>query len=226
MLRLFCAFNPGSVYYFCNQAKACFLIMRLKTTSLFILLVCFAITVLSQETILERFQANAKNGQVLLTWTIEQGSTCNGIRITRSADSLKFIEIGEIEGVCGSTFEPVNYSFTDTYPLANRRNFYRLELGDVGSSEIISIEAIVLNNEGYIVFPNPTVNNTRIYFTNTRLQRAELKLFSINGSLGHQLFSENEFFDIDLSSFNAGMYVFLIYTQDSSSPLSGKLIVQ
>jgi len=223
MLRLFCAFKVGIQGYFCIIAYP---LMKIKETFLLLLLFCTAFAATSQQTILDRFQANVRNGQVFLNWTIIQGSTCNGINIMRSIDSLNFFEIGDIEGVCGSLLEPVNYNFTDRKPFANRKNFYRLELGDVGSSKIITIEVISLNDEGFYVFPNPVDITTRIYFTNSRFQIAELKLFNINGAMGQQLFSQDDFFDLDLSGFNAGMYFFLIYTQDNSSPLSGKIIVQ
>ena len=180
---------------------------------------------ISQETILDRFQAKVNNGQVLLSWTIEQGSTCNGIAITRSSDSLNFTQIGDIEGICGSLSEPVNYSFADISPVANRKNYYRLELGDVGSSEIISIEVVALNEEGYYAFPNPGTLSTRIYFSNKQLKRAELKLFNVNGSKTSEIFSQQDFFDIDLTGLNAGLYLFLIYTQ-YNNPVSGKILVQ
>jgi hypothetical protein len=199
--------------------------MRSFKTLLIIFILHLAFSASSQETILDRFQAKVNNRQVLLSWTIEQGSTCNGIAITRSSDSLNFTEIGDIEGVCGSISEPVNYSFTDINPITNRKNYYRLELGDVGSSKIISIEVIALNNEGFYAFPNPGTLNTRIYFSNAQLQRAELELFSVNGSKTSEIFSDQDFFDVDLTGFNAGLYLFLIYTQNNK-PVSGKIVVQ
>ncbi|HAW51895.1 MAG TPA: hypothetical protein DCX54_06130, partial [Flavobacteriales bacterium] len=112
-----------------------------KTVALFLTLI-LELSAFPQQTILDRFQANTVDSQVYLSWTIKKGSTCNGIKITRSADSLNFVEIGRIDGVCGDASSAVNYSFIDATPLLNRKNFYRLDLGDVGPSEIISIDVI------------------------------------------------------------------------------------
>ncbi len=98
----------------------------------------------AQETILEKFTATEVNDDIVLNWTIEQGSTCNGIDITRSSDSLNFILIGDIEGICGDQEKSIPYTFVDENPIRNQINYYRLELGSVGSSDIISIKYIYL----------------------------------------------------------------------------------
>ena len=199
--------------------------MRLKKTSLFILALLLTTVGLSQQSILDRFQARVHNGQVQLSWTIKKGSTCNGIGITRSIDSLTFIEIGHIEGICGDVSIPVNYSFSDINPIANRTNYYRLELGDVGTSDIISIQVIALDSRGYYAFPNPGIHGTRIYFDNPEQQRAELRLFTLNGGISSHVFTEQDYFDLDFTGFNAGLYLFLIYT-NNTNPINGKVLVK
>jgi hypothetical protein len=198
--------------------------MRNIKSFLFILITCTILTAYSQQTILDRFQATVNNSQVYLSWTIKQGSTCNGISITRSVDSLTFVEIGDIEGICGDALVPVNYNFTDANPMFNRKNYYRLELGDVGPSNIISVAVISLDSKGYYVFPNPGNVSSRIYFENTQFEKAELKLFTVNGEITGNLITQKDFFDVDLTGYNAGLYLFLIYL--NSKPVSGKIVVR
>ena len=49
--------------------------------------------------ILDRFTLSERNGIVQLDWTISKGSTCNGIGILRSVDSVNFDGIGKIAGL-------------------------------------------------------------------------------------------------------------------------------
>lgn len=87
--------------------------------------------------LLTKFNGTAYNNQVYLSWEIGQGSTCNGIGVMRSVDSVSFVEIGSIEGVCGSTSEPQSYTFTDLTPQSNRTNYYRLNLGGLAFSSVL-----------------------------------------------------------------------------------------
>jgi hypothetical protein len=54
------------------------------------------------QTILSDFDIDQSNGKVLLAWTIKSGSICNGMQIYRSKDSIDFVLIEDIQGVCGS----------------------------------------------------------------------------------------------------------------------------
>ena len=79
--------------------------------------------------ILGKFYLSENKGTVDLHWSIMEGSTCNGIQIYRSNDSIQFSKIGEISGVCGSISEEQSYTFSDVNPFRNQVNYYRLELG-------------------------------------------------------------------------------------------------
>ena len=52
------------------------------------------------QTILGDFDIDQSNGKVLLAWTIKSGSVCNGMQIFRSKDSVNFVLIEDIQGVC------------------------------------------------------------------------------------------------------------------------------
>lgn len=70
------------------------------------------------------------NGKsVILSWTLDSGSTCNGIVILRASDTVNFVQAGEIQGVCGSSTSATTYTFTDCCPEVNRTMYYRLKLG-------------------------------------------------------------------------------------------------
>jgi len=103
-----------------------------------------------KQEILENFKVFETNGQVLLNWQIVQGSTCFGIGILQSTNQLDFTEIGHIPGVCGASNDPLGYQFIDSNPIKNQFNYYRLNLGGYGYSEILAIKDFV-NNGGILL---------------------------------------------------------------------------
>lgn len=85
----------------------------------FLFFLCFISSTLfavGQDPTLNYFNANSTSNSVLLTWEIKGGNTCNGIAIFRSTDGINFQQIGQVDGLCGSTDFAVAYSYTDLSP--------------------------------------------------------------------------------------------------------------
>src|SRR3989338_10345725 len=82
--------------------------------------------------ILDYMNVSNLKGDILLDWQISQGSTCKGIKIYRSVNNSAFIQVGEIEGICGNFYRPIRYIFKDENPVKNQVNNYRLDLGGYG----------------------------------------------------------------------------------------------
>ena len=178
-----------------------------------------------QNPILGHFSLFETNGKVSLSWTIVKGSTCDGITIYRSTDSLHYTQIGEIAGVCGSISEPLNYSFTDEQPVKNGINCYKLDLGNYGESQVLSVEIIDIESNGYQVRPNPMNNEGKIYFDNDRKEIHHLVIYQLNGSIITDISSEQDYFDIDLSNFPSGLHIFTISTLSGNIKATGKVII-
>ena len=111
--------------------------------------------------IFDNFTVFENNEKVYLNWTIISGSTCNGIQIYRSTDSISYFKIGSIAGICGSSSTATNCNFTDNNPEKNKFNCYRLELGGNGTSEILSVEIIDIES-GYQIRPSPVIDKAKI----------------------------------------------------------------
>ena len=103
--------------------------------------------------ILDRFNALVTNGQVTLTIVIRSGSTCAGINIYRSESDSNFQLIGDIPGICGSTSEAVQYVFTDAHPIFNTLSLYKIELGGIGFSDVLTVTIRDLKNEDVSIQP-------------------------------------------------------------------------
>lgn len=174
--------------------------------------------------ILAEFTAVRNNTEIILNWVIEKGNTCNGIAITRSTDSLNFIEIGNIEGICGDEERAVSYLFTDENPVRNTRNFYRLELGSVGSSEIVGIDFPYFSDKGFSIRPNPAYNEATVYFLNPDKDEHEISVYNLNGMEVLKTESAEDNFVLNRKRFGAGMYLFSIKNNEGDR-INGRVLL-
>ena len=184
------------------------------------------LTAVAQHTnILNYFQATENNGKVTLNWQIFAGSTCSGIQIYHSADSINFTQIGEIIGVCGSFTEPVNYSFTDESPQQNGVNYYQLALGTTGKSITVSIKLIDITSTGYQIRPHPLNGSGYIYFDNTGSATHQLTIYNAVGHLLATKFTSANYFVLESTIYSNGLYFFAIANQLNQIRAKGKLLV-
>ncbi|MEZ5197897.1 MAG: T9SS type A sorting domain-containing protein [Bacteroidales bacterium] len=190
----------------------------------------FVITMLSSvaqnQPVLDVFSATENNGIVYLNWRILAGGTCNGTNVLRSTDSLNFTEIGRIFGVCGDLSEPVSYSFIDEEPVANKRNYYRLELGLGNFSETIFTDVIDLEDQAYQVRPNPINTKAKIHFRNPKMQVQTIHIYAINGQLISSIATRDDFFEVNGQTLENGIYVFSIAPENGEGIIKGKMMVQ
>lgn len=177
------------------------------------------------EGILLQFTPVQVENKVELSFTIKAGNTCNGIQIYRSADSLTFTEIGDIQGVCGSSDRNESYSFTDHSPAGNRFNYYRLQLGTLGYSDVASLFYIQPDGNNALLFPNPLTHETLITFLNTSREKCSLSVFNSDGKLIYQSdpVTENSF-HLHKDDFSPGIYFYTILS-DGRRLFKGKFNV-
>ena len=179
-----------------------------------------------EHSILGSFFAKEINGKALLNWHIKAGSSCNGIQIFRSTDSIHFSQIWDIQGVCGNISEPQNYNFTDNNPVKNKVNYYRLELGNTGFSHVVSVEVTDINNGAYQIRPNPVNSEFKIYFDNDKAQEQQLIIYNMSGVQVFSSFTNENIFLLDAGILPSGLFLFTISTPENLPTLHGKLIVQ
>lgn len=210
-----------------NRLPGVTLKSTIRKVSLWILL-CMSICLVQAQAdpILGKFSLSESKGQVAISWQIIAGNTCNGIQIYRSIDAVNFTRIGYIGGICGSIYEPVNYFFTDTTPVKNAVNYYYLEFGGVGSSQVIAIEVIDKGHAGYQIRPHPIQHSGTIYFD---AQVGEVYTLRLYDPTGKEIFSaktSDDRFDVFTSAYAPGHYVFTISASGNGAGIKGKLIIQ
>jgi hypothetical protein len=174
---------------------------------------------------LGRFDASELGDQVLLSWQMIAGNVCQGIEIFRSADSTNFELIGYISGDCGNISEPVDFSYTDSNPVVNQKNYYRLTLGLLGESQVVSID---INNPGdraILARPNPAWEKLVIDFRNLKNKKATLELFDPSGRLVYTDQTFGEQFQIPVIGFPEGNYTATISPEGEKKILTKVTII-
>ena len=175
--------------------------------------------------ILGNFTLFENNRKVYLNWSIVSGSTCNGIQIYRSTDNINYTQIGSIAGVCGNSSTAVSYNFTDNNPEKNKINYYRLELGNNGSSEILSVKIIDIES-GYQIRPNPVIGKAKIYFDNNTSLLFQLVIYNLKGVNIFTLETKTDFFELNTEKIQSGIYFFTIGTEGNVPKAKGRIMVQ
>lgn len=184
------------------------------------------LSVHSQEsTILDYFNISDLKGDILLDWQISQGSTCNGIKIYRSVNNSAFVQVGEIDGICGSFSLPKRYIFKDETPVKNQVNNYRLDLGGYGNTETVGIEIIAFEARDYQIRPNPIVSTSQLLFNNEKNKEAQIHIFDAKGNAFPILTTRTNVVNINANSYNNGFYFFNVIIENQLVT-SGKFIVQ
>jgi len=178
----------------------------------------------SQHFILSEFFAFQKEDVVKLQWTIKEGQTCNDINIERSGKHRNFDKIGEISGVCGSPEQSVTDRFTDSIPLKNRLNYYRLELGSQGYSTAVSVETRFFGDKSYIIQNNPGIDQMTILFSNVDSKNYTFRIFDTRGNFINEYSTTQNRLVLRVNGWAAGIYIFQAVT-DTGTAFTGKFSV-
>lgn len=177
------------------------------------------------ESVVLNLSATEFNGKVLLSWSITQGNTCNGITVLRANDTTGFNPIGNIEGICGSTAETIDYQFTDTDPLPNAVNHYRLSMGGLGFSYIVDIEVVDAGDQKYIIVPNPVSNESKLIFNNDNQEEVTITFFNEKGEVLYEETSSEQSISLQRDQFKQGLYFFVLKSKGGIESFSGKISV-
>jgi len=177
------------------------------------------------DTLLSKFNANVVGEKVLLAWRIKAGNTCDGIEVYRSTDTVNFLLLGNVEGICGNLSFPVDYEYFDESPVPNSLNFYRLNLGGNGFSHVISIWYFDFSEKDYFISPNPVRERATLRFKNDSGLEVNLFVYDLIGNEYLRLKTNSDNFVLESSMFEPGEYLFRLQSEDlNSEPVSGKVV--
>ncbi|MEA5111997.1 hypothetical protein SDC9_38613 [bioreactor metagenome] len=172
--------------------------------------------------LLQDFSGYQLGNSVFLRWTFRSGSLCEGVRIERSQDGIIFNEIGEIPGICGNPETSVTFTFTDSLPVPNTRNYYRLELGNTGYTTALEVEFIPAGDQGYTILYSD--QGAELSVENPPGRKGEVPILDISGkSIDSYIFDQRRI-ALTRKPVIKGIYLFMLRYENGAG-LSGKFII-
>jgi hypothetical protein len=169
--------------------------------------------------------AAERDGKVFLQWVMSSGATCDGIDVYRSTDGELFERIGRIPGVCGSPDFALGYEFVDESPLINRINYYRLELGNLGVSEVLAIHVFDFREKKFQIIPHPVSSRSILFFENPQLENNSLAVYNLLGDRVYEVTGQATQYAIKATDFAEATYIFVITNSAGKKLAQGKLMV-
>lgn len=190
-----------------------------------ILFLSFFVIKAQNPPMLVAFEVNRFQNQVVVTWEIESGNLCSGVQVEHSSDSINFTSIYDYPGVCGSSTANERYSFSHTNPISNAKNYYRINLGANGVSEVLSIMFVKVEENGYALFPMPIEPNSKLYFSNDNNETVGIVIYNSTGAITYQSkpTKANEF-NLGNIPLPIGLYHFSVVMADKKN-IDGKFVV-
>ncbi|MCC6280548.1 MAG: DVUA0089 family protein [Saprospiraceae bacterium] len=161
---------------------------------------------------LKSFTGKMVDGINRLEWTTEAEKNVAWHLIERSADGIKWVEMGRQPGQVDASF-PTQYSFDDTRPLP--KSYYRLRSIDFDGLSVLS-NIVVLTREGAglgidRVFPSPTQDRLNIEYSTPEESDLTIRVSDLTGHvvLEEQITAIKGRHNTNLSllSLPAGMYI-------------------
>lgn len=177
----------------------------------------------AQDIRLKNFDAFSDGKYVRLNIVLEKGSVCNGIRIYRSLDSNYLQQVGFIDGICGSTDEPVGYTYIDSTPLLNKQAYYAVKPGSAPVTDVRSV-FFTAAGAGALIYPNPARNSFTVVFNDDATEHG-IRLYNISGV--NVLQREGVFgakTTVDTGMLPYGLYLYTILV-DGEIVDKGKLVI-
>jgi hypothetical protein len=161
---------------------------------------------------LSNYSVSEDRGSVLVTWTTNEGFTCEDINVKFGTDSNDLVSVYTYPGICGSTEKEEKYSYLFHDVVYNQPNYFSIDLGSFGESPSIAITLISVNGLNPKVYPNPASPLSTIIFENPDLEMAQVRLYTETGIQNRQVISTRTN-KVTLSQFNItspGLYFFTV----------------
>jgi hypothetical protein len=189
----------------------------------------FSLTVVFVE-----FDITAKPNGNQISWSTILEANLGKYEIQRSASNQSFETIATIQAK-GSNAVTVNYTFTDTKPLAGK-NIYRLKMVDTRNgvqytaNKIINGDKQAMQIQGFNVYPNPARPGTALTLNVNNPGKYAVRIINLSGKImytGNVVNAHLSPLNLQVpASFNAGMYIIDISEEDSSNHYQQKIIIQ
>ncbi len=161
---------------------------------------------------LTTFQATPDHDGIHLSWRTATEQNNDYMAVERSADGVKFEELGRVKGA-GDTQEPQEYTFVDDNPLRGI-NYYRLRQVDFdGAFEYHKTISVLFDGKesglGVRAFPNPAQGSLQASWAANADQPTTLQVLDMTGRqlAEYQLPAGVSTYELPLNAMPAGLYI-------------------
>ena len=168
--------------------------------------------VYSQPVELLDFHATTYNSTVQLKWSTAKETNNDFFTVDKSMDYITYQFVGQVAGA-GTSNHLLNYSLQDFSPYSGL-SYYRLSQTDfngtityLGNVPIEFIPSITI-----ILYPNPvsTTLNVQVQYSNMQQLGLKILIYDNNGNECYNNSLSNSNTQIDVSTWNQGIYYYLI----------------
>ena len=166
--------------------------------------------------VLNAFTATRQISTVLLNWSTVQEVNAASYVVERSADGINFTAIGNIPAAgSGNNAVKEYYTLTDSTPVLNGINYYRIRMvdksGNITYSVIRSVSFNITNS--VIISPNPAKGKLNVTIAGNT-QVVQLHLINALGQIVQKNSMAGQYQQLDISRLAAGVYFLNIVTSD------------
>jgi GEVED domain/Secretion system C-terminal sorting domain/Fibronectin type III domain len=154
--------------------------------------------------------ASRQGANVSVNWSTQSEQNSGWFDIQRSYNGIDFIKIGQVQAA-GFSSSVRQYRFTDVNA-AKSLLFYRLKMADANASykfsPIIKIAKSGIDEQGFLLYPNPAVNNVSIALNESTKQDLQLKVINQLGQIvkSTRLIKGTHLILLDISGLPGGIY--------------------
>ena len=170
------------------------------------------------------FLVGRTGSAVALNWKTEIEMNAINFEVQRSYDNINFKTIATVAGsVNGSSNK--SYSYVDNTNTSNEISFYRLKIvkqSEVSYSDIRTVKGISAKG-GFVIFPNPAFNNSKITISDVS-EPSRVQLLDNSGRLIKTIMLNNTN-TIELNGMQKGAYMVRIIGSGSGHTEIRKLTV-
>ncbi|MCH2197893.1 MAG: T9SS type A sorting domain-containing protein [Flavobacteriales bacterium] len=138
-----------------------------------------------QHHLLESMSVRQIDDGVRIDFGIKGGASCTGAQMQRRLGESDYVQVGQIQGVCGGSEFTEFYTILDSSPINNQEAHYRLILGNQGPTTELSITFIPMTGE-VLMYPNPTNGPSRVRWSGVDGDVYILRVMDASGHLMHE----------------------------------------
>jgi hypothetical protein len=199
--------------------------MKWKFALIFLVLPCMLRDGMAQapHPILSEFVLIRQHRGILLKWTIKGGNQCEGTKVFRAVDQQPFELIEHISGICGGADFDETYTHHDTLPAKNAENHYRLEMGDLGFTETVSLFYDDFGQNDHARLTDLQTGTVTLLVNNAQSKPLTVMLVDMNGRVAGRQQSTSNAITLHTSHLSAGIYIYVV-SGEGLSPLSGRIV--